>query len=65
MEYDIVYIKDVGNSYMLKFLNGRYKNMYVYLSSSSRAQEKCREIYERIFFIKIFNHYIGFCRGKN
>ena len=64
MKIDIVHIKDYGNVYRLKFLNGRYKGMYVYLSSIGRAFEKCRDIYQQVFFIKIFKDYIGICRGK-
>ena len=64
MKIDIVHIKDCGNVYRLKFLNGRYKGMCVYLSSTGRAFEKCRDIYQQVFFIKIFKDYIGICRGK-
>ena len=59
---DVVYIKDLGDLYDLSFLNGRYKNMHVRLSSSGRALEKCRDIYQQTFFIKIFKNYIGLKR---
>ena len=61
---DVVYIKDLGNLYFLNFLNGEYKNTCIRLSSSGRAFEKCRDIYQQTFFIKIFKNYIGFCKGR-
>jgi hypothetical protein len=64
MKIDIVYIKNYKNIYKLKFLNGRYKGICVTLSSLEKVFDKCRDIYQQTFFIKIFKNYIGFCKGR-